>query len=379
MSVIRPRLPQDPIHHLVVDAAGQPWGVIDQANALEAIRDALVREPHGLDLPKKLLDEYGTTRTTSRLFAILSEARRLRESIDRLVIVSDPLVASGTRLLVASCCHPFHDQLPRGDRGGRPRLLWLDANADTDWVQGLLDVVAPEGRPRSADLLDQWAAIAVDSPSDEEAIVARTEILVEAMGAGAGFDPVPDRLVAIARAGSRLATFVDTIGCAHRCVREPDLGSALAVFTWPSLLPAAITGINIVRLLEGADAMLVRFAEAPAQANPVLVEAAFRHAAAHAHGLDGNSFTSDSPALAGFSSWMNHAWPAPPARAAVMTSLEVVESRRAFPKTLPMTPRPPTKPHVTIRLPRLDEHSLGQLLQLAILSATVASRLRQAL
>lgn len=33
---------------------------------------------------------------------------------------------------------------------------------------------------------------------------------------------------------------------------------------------------------------------------------------------------------------------------------------------------------VTIRLPRLDEHALGQLLQLLSLSAAVEERLRQA-
>lgn len=360
-------------------ADGQPWSVNDQASALEATRDALVREPLSLDLPRKLLDEYGTTRTTSRLFAILSEARRLRESVDRLVIVADRVIAAGTRLLVASCCHPFHDQLPRGDRGGRPRLLWLDADADADRIQGMLDVVAPEGRPRSADLLDQWAALVVDSPSHEDAIVARAEVLVEAMGAGVSCDAVRDRLVTVAQAGSRLALFGDTIGCSCQCMSEPDLGSALVVFDWPSLLPAAITGINIVRLLEGAEAMLVRFAEAPAESNPVLVDAAFRNGAAREQGLAGSIFTSRLPALADFSSWMEHVWPAPPATAAVVTSVESVEVRRAFPKTLPMMRGSTTKPHVTIRLPRLDEHSLGQLLQLAILSAAVAARLPEAL
>jgi len=295
-----------------------------------------------------------------------------------LVIVADRIVAAGTRLLVASCCHPFHDQLPRGDRGGRPRLLWLDADAGADQIQGLLDVVAPEGRPRSGDLLDQWAALVVDSPSHEDAIVARAEVLVEAMGAGVSGDAVRDRLVTVARAGSRLALLGDTIGCSRQCVSETDLGARLAVFDWPSLLPAAIAGINVVRLLEGAEAMFVRFAEAPAESNPVLVDAAFRNAVAREHGLVGSVCTSRLPALVGFTSWMEHVWPAPPATASVVTSLESVESRRAFPKTLPMMRGSTSKPHVTIRLPRLDEHSLGQLLQLAILSAAVAARLPKA-
>ena len=56
----------------------------------------------------------------------------------------------GTRALFEACCHPFHNELPRGERGGRPRLSFEGFNMDNDSAQGLLDLVAPAGKPRNA-------------------------------------------------------------------------------------------------------------------------------------------------------------------------------------------------------------------------------------
>lgn len=113
MSVLRPRPPEDP---LAYDGGG--WSPGPLADRLAAIRDRLVAAPGELGLAPRTLEEYDTRRPESRLFAILSAARRIREAVDRLVIVAGGSIGPATRLLAASCCHPFHDQLPRGERGG---------------------------------------------------------------------------------------------------------------------------------------------------------------------------------------------------------------------------------------------------------------------
>ncbi len=377
MSVIRPRLPADPLQYEAVGPDGRPWEPGDFAGRLDDIRRALIAEPKMLDLPGQLLADYGSRRPASRLLAILSEARRIRDAVDRVVIVAGGRISESTRLLVRSCCHPFHSHLPRGSRGGKPRLTWLDANSDNDRAHGLLDLVAPEGGPRSRDLLDQWAILAIGSHVDGQAVVATTNLLTAALEKTGACDAggIAARFVAVAAPQSTLACFAASLGSDQRFHDEAQVDSPTAVFTAAVLLPAAIAGIDIVRLLEGAAAMLTRFTEAPVAINPVLIDAAFRdHAAREAH-LEGHVFAGGGPALAGLSAWGRSIRPVPPESASLVTYVTIAESRR--PRLGPEHAAASAGQPVTIRLPRLDEHALGQLLQFMILSAAVEQRLRE--
>jgi hypothetical protein len=60
----------------------------------------------------------------------------------------------------------------------------------------------------------------------------------------------------------------------------------------------------------------------------------------------------------------------------LVTHVMIDEPRRRSIEPFPCAmPSPPAS--ITIRLPRLDEHALGQLLQLVILSAAVEKRLNE--
>ena len=119
-------------------------------------------DPAFLDLPERLLADYGTRRPESELFSILQTARRLREAVDRVVVLGIGGSYMGTRALFESCCHPFHNELSRGERGGRPRLSFEGFNIDNDSAQGLLDVLRSHpGGGDGDDLLAQWAMLVV--------------------------------------------------------------------------------------------------------------------------------------------------------------------------------------------------------------------------
>ncbi len=354
------------------------------AGTLETIRSEILAGPSGFDLPVRLLEEYTSRRTESRLTRILAEARRLRDTVDRLVIVAGGSMAPATRLLVSACCHPFHDQLPRGERGGRPRLTWIDTDADTDRLQGMLDVVAPEGRPPSNNLLDQWAILAVDAGAGESepCPLAIAESLTRALAKATAHDThvlsehmVSDRVVAVARPGSPLAAWAEAVGGPTCFYDEGDTNAEQGVFTSAALVPASTAGINIVRLLEGAAAMLVRFAEAPIETNPVLADAAMRWCAAREAGHVASHFLGGGPALADLTAWARHIRPAPAGASAVVTHVVIAEPRRTCLMPSREPPSASTNHPLTIRLPRLDEHALGQLLELVILSAAVEGRL----
>ncbi len=382
MSVIRPRPPEDPLTYEAVGPAGRPRlenrfeGPLHEGigERLEAIRGHLLAAPATVDLPRRLLAEYDEERPASRLFAVLAEARRIREACDRLVIAAGGGVGAATQLVVAACCHPFHEQLSRGDRGGRPRLAWVDGRTDNDRLQGLFDLFAAPGRPRPRDLLDRWALLAID-PAADPSLLATVELLAERLLAEQASEggAAVERFVAIASPGSRLAALAGSQRGARSLAAEPEMFSASGAFSAACLLPAAVAGIDVVQLLKGATAMLVRFAEAPAAANPVFADSACLHLARGA-GRAGRAFAGSGLPLAELSAWEQCLRPAPVGSAAVVTRLVIEGPRRdrlPLPPALPEAASEAAAPAIEIRLPRLDEHALGQLMQLLILSAAV--------
>jgi glucose-6-phosphate isomerase len=396
MSVIRPRPPEDPLSHEAVGPAGRPWlenlpvaplaaGIGDR---LETIRSQMVAAPVALDLPRRLLDEYGERRPSSRLFAVLAEARRIREACDRLVIAAGGSLGPATQLFAAACCHPFHDQLSRGDRGSRPRLAWVDGQTDNDRLQGLFDLIAPPGRPRPCDLLDRWALLAIDPAADPAAdptLLAAVELLVERLVAQqeGGAAAAAEWFVAIASPGSRLAALAGAHRGARSLAAEPEIETPAGAFSAACLLPAAIAGIDVVQLLKGATAMLVRFSEAPAAGNPVFADAVCLHVARGA-GRAGRVFAGSGLPLAELSAWEQWLRPAPVGSQAVVTRLVIEGPRRdrlplpaAVSEAVSDAVSETAGPAIEIRLPRLDEHSLGQLMQLLILSAAVERELER--
>lgn len=407
MSVIRPRPPEEPVAY---QATGGPTAASGDAARLEAIRDALVAAPAGVDLAIRMLAEYDARRSESELFAILGAARRIRDAVDRLVVVAGGGLGPATRLLAATCCHPFHDQLPRGERGGRPRLSWLGGSAGNDELQGMLDLVARDGQ-RADDLLDRWALLAVDSPPDDPRQAAIVGLLLDSLTAATSGDParLAARVVTVAASGGLLAAAVARHGCSPSFTAGPGIGSPQAVFTAGGLLPAAVVGIDVVRVLKGAAAMFRRFAEATVVGNPPLLDAfAARHAATT--GRPGRLFAGPGGWLGELSAWHASLRPAPPGAAAAVTLVTPGDPRRdrlpglvsserpgrvlpppregavpviaqAPPADMPSSgveAEPSVVADVQIGLPRLDEHAVGQVLQLLILSAAVERRLRRA-
>ena len=99
------------------------------------------------DLPEKFL---GPDRKT--LDAILATADRLAKEVDRVLVLGIGGSYMGARALMEGCCHPYHNELARKRRGGRPRMYFEGNNVDNDAVQALLDLVEGD---------DDWAIIVI--------------------------------------------------------------------------------------------------------------------------------------------------------------------------------------------------------------------------
>jgi glucose-6-phosphate isomerase len=452
LSVIRPQPPRDPIGYaparvfasgtsfaggLVALSARLDGARADMAAAGDACRRSDGAEPAArgiafIDLPDRLLDAYGRDRPSSELFAILQVARRIRDAVDRVILLGEAGCVLGTRSLFESCCHPFHNELPRGERGGRPRLSFEGFSIDNDSAQGLLDLVAPAGRPRGADLLDRWGLIVVGAGGANRAPALATRLFLAALGTGPEGGPqrLADLVVPITAPDDRLAELARALGCADAFTIPAGLDAAFSPFTAAGLLPAAIVGMDVVRFLEGAAAMNRRFREAPVGANPVLDHAGTSHLAAEA-GVGLRVLSTPSSRLESLGAWYVRllaeslgvaARVASPLAGSVVaapgsddpqaggglrdvlvTHVVAGEPRRdrlAVPAveacgrdedgldalvgtTWPELQaaaegpgRPPPVPAAEIVLPRIDEHAIGQVMQMLMLSTVVEGRLR---
>ena len=92
-----------------------------------------------------------------------------------------------------------------------------------------------------------------------------------------GADELAHYVVPVTGASGKLASLADAIGCKNRFLVPDGVGGRFSVLSAVGLLPAAILGIDVVALLEGAAAMNGQFRTQPLGSNPVLDYVAVNH------------------------------------------------------------------------------------------------------
>jgi glucose-6-phosphate isomerase len=234
-----------------------------------------------IGLPDRLLANYRQLHHTSELGRILATARRLRDAVDRVVVLGIGGSYMGARALFEACCHPYHNEQSRAERGGRPRIYFEGNNVDNDAAQGLLDLVG-RGRPTTG-VDDRWAILVISKSGGTLETAAAFRIYLNALSAACGGDAsrVADLVVPVTGKEGRLRNLARALAVPESEIFDiPDgVGGRFSIFTAVGLLPAAVLGLDIVKLLEGAAAMNARFREAacgydaaipPAEHNAVL-------------------------------------------------------------------------------------------------------------
>jgi glucose-6-phosphate isomerase len=355
----------------------------------------------GLLAARRLLDEYraggGRIARQSQLGQVLARARLVADQVDRVVVIAGRDVCLAAKAVLASCAHPHHNELSRAERGGYPRIHLESGPVDNDALAGLLDLLAPSRVSTGLD--SRWALISLDDGTIETA--AKTQVLAQAL----------ENVLAGDR--ERLEQLL---------VKLPGPGgSSLSdPFTPGVLMPSALAGLDVVGLLSGAAAMIERFISDPPQNCPALQLAGLCHLAgpiteacqmtvwsqslesvAHWHGRLREQTLGDRPASSRETSSqengsksasdLHHHRPAEKIGPRQLVLNVVAERLRR--DRLEIEGRPLSEmmdraraaalaaqqvagqPVVELRLPHIDECSIGQLLQLLLLTAAVEARL----
>lgn len=67
---------------------------------------------------------------------MLAVTKQLMTEVDRVVVLAEPSWLSWSAALMQACCQPHFNELTRGERGSRPRMVFVGDSLDNDAVQG---------------------------------------------------------------------------------------------------------------------------------------------------------------------------------------------------------------------------------------------------
>ncbi len=227
------------------------------------------------EMPERILDAYQADRANSELGRILKTATRLRESVDKVVVLGIGGSYMGARALMECCCQPYFNELSRADRGGRPRMYFEGNNVDNDWTQGLLSFLKSDSKGDGPE--GKWAIVVISKSGGTLETASAFRIFLAALEECVGKENLPDYVVPVTGESGKLANLADAIGCEDRYLVPDGVGGRFSILSAVGLLPAAILGIDVVTLLSGAAAMNSRFRTEPLGDNPVMDYVAVNH------------------------------------------------------------------------------------------------------
>jgi len=256
--------------NMFVDAAGADHGL--DLTTLDALADAI--RDHTTVIGRMRGKELGFMELpydSALVETVRRKAEELRSWCSNFVVLGIGGSALGNIALHAALNHPYHNELPPGHpaRRGAPRMFVVD-NVDSDWLAGLLDVLEGE-LPRTAFNVITKSGSTAETMSQflhVRELLRRTKGCDPARQIIATTDPDP--------AKSLLRRVADQEG--YFALPIPaNVGGRFSVLSAVGLLTAAVGGANVESLLRGAAAMDQRCQSPELRENPAALYAALLH------------------------------------------------------------------------------------------------------
>ena len=230
-------------------------------------------------LPEEQLAAYEKDRKRSELGRIFKVANGIHDEIDAVAVLGIGGSYMGACAMMDACCDPYHNELRRGARGSKPRMYFEGNNVDNDASAALLSRLAAGGYGDSA--AEKRFAIVVISKSGgtmETAVAFRQFLSALECSLGADAKDQLHRLVIPVTGNSgKLHDLATSIGCDEIFSVPDGVGGRFSVLSSVGLMPAAMLGLDCIKLLEGAVAMNEHFKTAPFEENVVLQYVAVNH------------------------------------------------------------------------------------------------------
>lgn len=256
-------------------------------------------------LPSEILRNYRESPSGSELGRIFKVANRLHDQVDAVAVLGIGGSYMGARALMDALCHPYHNEISRGQRGSKPRMYFEGNNVDNDASASLLERLAAGGYGDDA-AEHRWAICVISkSGGTMETAVAFRQYLtaLERQLGGAAGELLSQLVVPVTGESGKLHDLATAIGCDEIFSVPDGVGGRFSVLSAVGLLPAAILGVDCVQLLEGAIGMNEHFASAPAEENVVLQYVAVNHLLEQKRGATIRVLSTWSKALESVGMW----------------------------------------------------------------------------
>lgn len=233
-----------------------------------------------MDLPQKLLDAHRRRQDASELGKLLRIAQRLREEAGRVVVLGIGGSYLGAKALIDALCHSFHNEMPAQLRLHRPRIYFEGHNVDNDTLHELIELL--DNTLVDPDIPEErWAMIVISKSGGTLETAAAFRVLWRELARCYGSKSELLRRLVVPVTGPRgkLREWFQAEGYGEEEILTipDDIGGRYSIFTPVGLLPAAVVGLDVRALLQGAAAMTKRFLEESFERNPVLQFAAVNY------------------------------------------------------------------------------------------------------
>jgi len=220
---------------------------------------------HGFfEMPEQLLKEQ------TEIQAIGKAAEKLKTQVDRVVVLGIGGSYMGAKALLDACRKPYFNELSRDVREGNPRIYFEGNNIDNDASQGLLRLLPSGFKPNAPE--SGWGIVVISKSGEtiETAVAFRQYLAALTAACGGDLAKASQLIIPVTGKTGRLAKLSSEIGCKETFPVPDGVGGRFSILSAVGLVPAALMGINITELLQGAAAMNEHFRTAPPDKNVVL-------------------------------------------------------------------------------------------------------------
>ena len=381
--------------------------------------------------PEELLLDLRENGVDSLVRRIEIAAARLRESVDSVVVVGIGGSYMGMRAMFEALCDPYHNERSREQRRSVPRIYFEGWNVDSDHLGALVRLLSHRAETRGSERPEGRTAVIVISKSGGTLETAVAFRVLRRFIEQTFPDVVEELIVPVTGESGQLRDLSNTAGFRDVFSVPDGIGGRFSVLTAVGLLPAAVAGINIRLLLQGAADMTDHFRSADYGSNAVLDFTALGHMFEVCHGMTVRVLSTWGSRLEAVGLWydqllseslgkremgatpitcvntrdlhsrgqqhqdgrrdklITNLLPGPPMDAPVCVpgrrdDADQLNRLRGFelPRILSAAVAGTNKayaddrrPTADLRLPKIDAHSIGQLFQMLMLATVVEGRL----
>lgn len=257
-----------------------------------------------IDLPANLLADYSKNGSDSLLGQIKHTAEMLRDELERLLVLGIGGSYMGLRALFEALCDPYHNELTRDERGGVPKLHCEGNNVDNDALSSLLSLLKNHCNDPT-DFAKRWGIVVISKSGGTLETALAFRLFRQALEDYYGADSreATRYVVPVTGDAGKLRDFSNKKGYPATFPIPDGVGGRFSVMTAVGLLPAAVLGMDIEALLQGAADFTDRCKTSKLGDCPALDYTAVCHLGEKHHGLKTRLLSTWGKRLEGAGLW----------------------------------------------------------------------------